>query len=361
MAYQFADGFDNYGNNYTFTNGYPWTTNTAGAGIFATTGDFRFAAPGSLPSGCASVQGGNAYLRQNLASNQATLIVGFGYKIAALPSSYQDICTLWDGTTPNPQISLILNNLGQLFFARANGGGINGTTVGPVSSSNLIVPNAWYGIQLQVTISSTVGAVSCYVNGNATPSITGSSLNTQNTANAYANQVSIGTAGSSGATGLQKYDDFFCLDNTGGFLNALLGGDARILTKMPASAGNYSNWTPNGLGSNFQNAAVQPPNTADYNSNNTATTKDSYTMQSAGLGVAPYFVMARASLERDDAGTHNPSLFVRSGATDSSGVATATLTSSYLFYDAIFQNDPATGIAWTATGADNAQAGIIEG
>jgi hypothetical protein len=212
---------------------------------------------------------------------------------------------------------------------------------------------------MQVTIATgTSGSVLLYVNGSAVAAINSTGLNTSSDGNNYANQVSIGTQ-ASGFTA--KYDDFYCFDSTGGFLNSLLGGDARILTKMPVSAGNYTNWTPNGLSSNFQNAAVLPPSVSDYNANNTSNTKDSYTMQSASLGVAPYFVVARASLTRDDAGTHTPSIFVRSGSTDSSGVVTPALTSSYVFYDGLFQNDPNTSSAWTGPGADNAQAGVIEG
>ena len=359
MAYQFADGFDNYGNAYTLTAGYPWDTVQGGAANTVSTADFRFAPPGSLPGGCYVETSNGSYIRKNLTGNPSTLIVGFGYKLVALPPVNPiDIVTFWDSGTM--QASLTVNANGALQFCR---GQINsgGTLIGGITANSTLVAGNWYGLALQIVFAGgTSGSVQLYVNGNAVASINSTGLNTISTANAYATQVSIGAA-SSQSQGNQKYDDFYCFDTTGGFLNALLGGDARILTKMPASAGTYTNWTPNGLGSNFQNAAVQPPNVADYNANNTPTTKDSYTMQSAGLAVAPYFVMTRASLTRDDAGTHTPGLFVRSGSTDSSGTTTPAITSSYQFYDGVFQNDPSTSTAWTGPGADNAQAGIIEG
>ena len=357
MAYQFADGFDNYGNSYTFTSGYPWSS-TNGAAVTSTS-DYRFAPPGSLPGGCVGLTyngGGVTALRQNLSSNLGTVIVGFGIKVPSLPASgVWDICSLWDSGTM--QCSLTLSSGGALQFYRGNAGG---TAIGTASPNGTISASGWYGLAMQITVATgTAGSVQLYINGSSTATLNITGLNTSNDGNNYCNQVGLGSIVN--ATPAIKYDDFYCFDTTGSFLNALLGGDARILTKMPSGAGNYTNWTPTGLASNYQNAAVQPPSTSDYNANNTATTKDSYAMQSASLGVAPYFVLARASMERDDAGTHTPSLFVRSGSTDSSGVVTPALTSSYLFYDAVFQNDPATGSPWTGSGADNAQVGVIEG
>lgn len=357
MAYQFADGFDNYGNAYDMVAGYPWDA-VNGGNQATTTSDYRFVPPGSLPGGCiiTNYNGGSLpALRKNLSGNLGTLIVGFGFKVASLPASPMSLCNFWD--TGTSQLCLTVNSTGTLQFVR---GTESGTAVGPASPSASIVAGSWYGISMQVSINSSTGTAFCYLNGSPTTLINGSGLNTSADGNAWANQVSIGADSYNGAPVI-RYDDFYCFDSTGSYLNAPPSGDVRILTKMPASAGQYTNWTPNGLSNNYQNAAVQPPNTSDYNSNNTAGTKDSYTMQVAGLSVAPYFVVARASLARDDSATHTPGIFVRSNSVDSSGSTTPALTSSYLFYDGVFQNDPSTSTAWTGAGADAAQAGIIEG
>lgn len=355
MAYQFADGFDNYGNSYTLVAGYPWDTNPSNAAT-VTTSDFRFSPPGSLPGGCMQVSGSGNVLRKILSGNIGTLIAGVGFKIAALPSSgVVEIVSFWDGGTE--QCCLTLNSNGALQFNR---GSSSGTAIGAITPNATVAANSWYGVAVQVVIATgTAGSVQCYLNGNPAAIINSTNLNTSASGNNFASQVGLG--GNANAAPNCKYDDFYCFDTTGGFLNSLLGGDARILTKMPSGAGNYTNWTPTGLGANWQNAAVTPPSTADFNANNVSTTKDAYATQAASLAVAPYFMLVRASLERDDAGTHTPSIFVRSGATDSSGTVTPALTSSYLFYDAVFQNDPATSSVWTGPGADNAQVGIIEG
>lgn len=359
MAYQIADGFDNYGNAYTMTAGYPWSLVSSGVTVITT--DYRFTPPGSLPGGCLNISNSFQYnVQANLSSNQVTVIMGAGVKVGNLPNpgTIQPLLVWYDNTGAAPQVTLGLNSSGQLQFYR---GTVGGTAIGIATPNNTIFANAWYGLAGLVTVDPAAGVVQLYINGSAVAAINSTALNTRNTSNTWTNAVQLVGGVSSGSSPI-KYDDFYCLDSTGGFLNGLLGGDARILTKMPSGAGNYTNWTINGGDTfNYQAAAHQPPNTTNYNANNVATTKDSYATQSASLGVAPYFVMARASLERDDAGPHTPSLFVRSGASDSTGVVTPALTSSYLFYDAVFQNDPATSAAWTATGADNAQVGIIEG
>jgi hypothetical protein len=364
MAYQFADGFDNYGNSYTMVAGYPWDFANNSASVTSTS-DYRFTPPGTLPGGCVVISNNGNVLRKNLSTSFSTLIVGFGIKFPALPSSSPcDFVDFWD--SGNNQCSLAITNTGAIQFYRSNGASLGGsfapltTTLGSASSAGVITAGAWYGVALEVTVATgTAGSITVYLNGSATPALNVSGVNSAGDGTSSANQVSIGVPGINSFSA--KYDDFYCFDTTGSFLNAPLGGDARILTKMPTSAGTYTNWTPNGLANNYQNAAVQPPSTLDYNANNVGGTQDSYTMQVASLAVSPYFVVARASLERDDAGTHTPSIFVRSGSTNSAGVVTSALTSSYLFYDALFQNDPNTGVTWTGSSVDAAQAGIIEG
>jgi hypothetical protein len=353
MAYQFADGFDNY---TTFVAGYPWSTINGSPAV--TVGTSRFTPPGSLPGNCMTVGSGTGqYVRYNLSSNQPTIIAGFGFMATSLPGSGStDMFQLWDNGTL--QLTLAINSNGALQFYR--GGSQIGTAISTLTANNTIQTNVWYGLAISATINTTTGAVTLSINGAVTPAITGTGLNTQSTGNAYVSQISIGGTGNGNSVG-SRYDDFYCFDGTGAFLNSALGGDARILTKMPSGAGNYTNWTPNGLGSNWQNVSQNPPSTSDYNANNVSTTKDAYAMQSASLAVAPYFVVARASLEKDDGATHTPSLFVRSSSTDSSGTVTAALTSGYLFYDAVYQNDPNTGSPWTGPAADAAQVGIIEG
>ncbi len=356
MAYQIADGFDNYGNNYTMTAGYPWAT-LSGSGQNVINTDYQFSPPNPLPGGCLYINNGDSWIRTNLVGTPGTIFANFGFKITALPTNGTpaDIFTLWDSGTA--QTSLAVTTNGALQFYR---GGL-GTAIGPPSTNGIIQAGSWYGLAITVVVGTgTSGSVQVSVNGSLIPAITAAGLNSSQTGNSYATQLSIGSQFNEGQQGT-KYDDFLCWDNTGGVFNTALGYNARILSKLPSAAGFATNWTPEGNASNYQNVNPQPPNTTDYNLNNTSGTKDYYALPSIGLNVTPALVIVRASLERDDSNTHTPSIFVRSGSTDGSGTVTPALTSSYLFYDAIQLTDPATGLAWSASGVDAAQIGIIEG
>lgn len=357
MAYQFADGFDNYGNSYQLTAGYPWDTIIGGGTQLTSTADFQFAPPAPCPGGCLIISNSTS-IRKNLSSNQSTIIMSFAFKLTTLPSSTPtDILAIWDAGTE--QVGLSVSGSGVMQFFRGSVGG--GTSIGTSTPPATIAAGVWYSVALQVVVGTgTAGSVQLFLNGAAVPVINSTGLNTSNTGNSFANQVSIG-AGVNVGQGAIRYDDFFCFDGSGVTLNSVPSGPTRIVTKMPNGAGNYTNWTPTGLSSNWQNAAVQPPSTSDYNANNVSTTKDSYGMQISGLGVPPLFMLLRASLERDDAGPHTPSIFVRSATVDSSGTATAALGASYAWYDSVVVNDPATSSPWTGAGADAAQPGIIEG
>lgn len=357
MGYQFADGFDNYGNSYTLLAGYPWDVAPNGAST-TSTADVRFTPPSGLPGACMVNSGSGNVLRKILSSNQSTIIMSVGYKITALPGTtqgnLQEIVSVWDGSTE--QCCLTVNSNGALQFRRSFA---PGTAIGAISANGTIVANAWNGLIVVIVVSATVGSVQLFMNGNTTPVINSTGLNTSASGNAFASQVGLG--GNVNSAVLSHYDDFLCLDGSGTSLNSAPTTDIRIITKMPSGAGTYTNWTPNGLGSNFQNAAVQPPSTSDYNANNVGGTKDSYTTQVAGLQLAPLCMVLRASLERDDAGTHTPSLFVRSAGVDGAGTVTPALTSSYIFYDSVLINDPATGVPFLGPAADAVQIGVIEG
>lgn len=360
MARQFDDGFDIYGNATAFVAGYPW--DTVSGPVVSSTADGRFAPPAGLPGGCASTPQNN-WIRKNLVGNQATLIVGFGFKAAALPGSGQaGILDFWD--SGNFQLNLAVTAAGALQFWRGNGLAPGGggqplsVQVGATSPNGTIQPNVWYGIIVVVTFNGSTGSVAIYLNGSATALISSSGLNTAPSGNAWANMVSIGNINNNMSS---KYDDFFCWDSTGAVNNAAPLTDVRIITKVPSQAGNYTNWTPNGLASNWQNVSQMPPNVADYNANNTPGTKDSYGVPSAGLALSPLSVTVRASLWRDDGLTHTPSLMVRSAGTDGVGAALPALGSSPAIFDTQFVNDPATGAPWTAAAADAAEIGVVEG
>lgn len=360
MGYQFCDPFDNYGNNYTLTNGYPWDV-VSNASVI--TSDYRFAPPAGLSGGCCKITQ-NGFIQKTLAGTPGTILLTFGMKCSNIPSSGQQLLSSFYDTG-NFQCALMVTGNAGLQLWKGNGlplgGGGNWVTqVGATSVNGTIMSGAWNGFQVLVTIDSSGGAIQVYMNGNPTPVLSSTGINTRGTANSYATQVQFNCPNTGGG-GDTRFDDIVILDTSGVTLNALPGSDSRLFQKVPNGAGFYTNWTPNGLGSNYQNVAVMPPSAADYNANNVGGTKDSYALPSAGILFNPLMVLARASLEKDDGNTHTPSLMVRSSSTDGVGSALNSLGSSYLFYDTVFPTDPNSGTAWTAAAADSAQVGVVEG
>jgi hypothetical protein len=362
LGYQFGDGFDHYGDNYNLTNGYPWDSVVGSVNRTSLT-DFRFAPPAGIPGGCLRFQSNSTgqWVRKNLGTfpgsspNPATVFVLFGVKFLQLPNATGNFLVFFD--TNLFQDMLTLNPNGALQFQRGN----FVANIGPATPNGTIAANVWYGMAVAITVDPSNGSIQLFINGSSTPAISATGLNTRATANSQITQVAIGDSSNQIGQFEIRYDDFLCYDNLGGFLNALPGYDPRLFTKLPNQAGNYTNWTPNGLAANWQNAAVQPPSLANYNANNVGGTKDSYGMPPIGLITNPLVVIVRASLERDDAGPHTPNLLIRSGSTDGISAALPALASSYAFLDYVPQTDPNTTLAWTGPNADAAQPGVVEG
>lgn len=346
MAYQFADSFDHYNTAlintmYDFVNGSPLISSAYA----------RYPAVGSYPNQGVFVPTGSA-IRKNLKSNQATLIAFMSFGVSGLPGSPQIILPFWDAGTM--QCFLGLTSTGALqFYTQAPT--FSPVAIGPSSALGLIAPatKAVHGIEVQITFAgSGGGSVQCYLDGALVIPLT-SGLTTIKSANAYANQVAINAPGGSGYNnGLSIYSDYLRVwDTTGSYQNAILGYDVRKLTKLPQGVGALTQWTPNGLANNYQNASQNPPNASDYNSSSSAGLYDAYGMGSAGLVGAVSMTVAKSYVEKDDGNTRAIEIGVSSGGVNGLGSA-ITVSSSYAFVDTCISVDPATGLPPTPSAAD---------
>lgn len=109
---------------------------------------------------------------------------------------------------------------------------------------------------------------------------------------------------------------------------------------------------------NFSRVAEIPPDDdTSYVASATPGDRDLYAM--APLGVTPLAIFGlqqTAVARKDDAGDRALSLVLKSG--DQVAVASpAVLGSSYAFIEAMHEQDPATGEAWTSAAVDVTQAG----
>jgi len=114
----------------------------------------------------------------------------------------------------------------------------SGTVLG--TSTNTISPNTWYYVELGVTIGSS-GSYQIRVNGATWVSGSG---NTQQSSNASANTVGLGSSFSPSSGGNLYYGDFYAADGTGSINNGFLG-DCRVEVIFPNANGDVNQWTPN--------------------------------------------------------------------------------------------------------------------
>ncbi len=346
--YQFTDSFDHY--NTAFLNALSMYEAVNGTATISSA-YARWPAVGSYPNQGVYISGSNSYLRKNLKSNQGTLIAFRTYGCAALPPSNPDfiIGFLDVGTL---QCFLGVTPLGALQFYTQSFTGL-ATAIGPASANGLIAPSSKpnHGIEIQVTFSASAGSVECYLDGALVIALTGS-LNTIKSANAYANQVQIGSGGSGFSPTNGDYCDYLRVwDSTGSYQNVPVGYDVRKLTKLPQGAGDYTQWTANGAASDWQCVDDASPDGDSTYVSSAGLNYDSYAMGTSGLSGVPSQVVVKSYVRKDDGATRTLQTGVRSGSSNGLGSA-ATMGSTYAWVDGCISVDPATGSPPTAAAAD---------
>lgn len=225
------------------------------------------------------------------------------------------------------------------------------------SNAGVFSTSGFFYFEAQIVISSTVGAVTLRING--TPVLTLTGINTAGVTNsAGTNSVSFETATSlSGGINMSVAHVYFC-DSTGPTpWNSFLG-DCRVATAVPTS-NDVVAFTPNGLATNWQNAAKIPPVPAtDFNSAITSGTQDTF---NCGGGVPVglqtiYGINVKTLMSKNDAGTRTGAAVIKSSGTVSVG-QTLGLGTSTQQVKQVFATDPATGAQWTWAAANAAQPG----
>lgn len=262
-----------------------------------------------------------------------------GHAVYLVGSSVsRSISAVLDGTTE--QISVRTNSSGVLIVSRS------GTTL--ATGSTVLSTNTWYYIELKFTINASTGVVELKLNG-ASEIASTSSLNTRNTSNTQWNGV--GMQCNSGNN--IQFDDWYVLDSSTGANTTFLGA-VRIAPLMPAGAGNYAQWTPNG-GTNFGSVSEQyEDGDTSFNQSSTANQIDSFVMQDAPststVLAAQVITFARTT------GSNTLAPLWRISSTDYVGTTVAP-SSTYLPLVQVYDQSPATSSAWTASEIAGAEAG----
>jgi hypothetical protein len=294
----------------------------------------------------------NQYVVKYLSTNLTTLIVGIRAYVT-LPASNNTIFAWYDVTGAGYQLNLQLFSDGHIAFY--SGGGL-GSLIGSASAAGLIATNTWVYFETKVTINSSTGLVECRINGNSTPVISSSGVNTQSTANAWVSGFQLNSV----TTGAAYYDDWYMLDTTGTSpLNTYLGnvevkGDKPNNNSAVAGRNAFTPTTP--TGSNYQNVGNIPFSATEYNADSNPGDYDMFRFPTLNA-VSVLFLNEWVVAELDAAGARTVALDCYSNGTDAQGAA-FTPGSTPTMYNQPFTVDPHTSAAWSVANAEAAELGL---
>jgi len=219
-----------------------------------------------------------------------------------------------------------------------------------------VASGVWSWFELKAAIDPTSGHAELRRDGTTLLSFTG---DTRATAQSTLNGVQIRSLRQASSVRTDVWvDDVYIADDQGGANDDFLG-DMRVSTLTPTADTAEKAWTPDSGGDNFARLAEIPPDDdSSYVASDLVGARDLYAM--ADLGLTPLTIAGlqhTALARKDDAAERSIALVLKSGATVDVGTE-ASLGSSYTFIEAMHENDPATGSAWTVAGIDALEAGM---
>lgn len=337
MALRFVDSFDHY---VTADLAEKWSSVTGSATISASNG--------RRSTACLRLATLNSVSVVKTLDAQTTWIVGFAFKVGTVgAASGQAIVALLDASTL--QLDVRLNPDGTLSVTR------NATVL--TTSVFALATGTTYYIELKATINNS-GSYELRVNGANVTS--GSGVDTQNTANATANQIRIGNSSTGAGNANIDYDDLYVCDGTGAANNNFLG-DVRVDCLFTNNNGNSSQLVGSDGNSTDNYLLVDeaaPNDDTDYVESSTVGNKDTYAFGNLSHTPASVFGLQIAmAAKKDDAGARSIQSVIRSSATELDGTANP-LATTYTYYLQISETDPNTSAAWTGTNVNAAEFGV---
>lgn len=299
-------------------------------------------------------------LNKTLGPGDNTFVHGFAFRYSAAQggAGTQNIGIAACKDISSVQCQLLLNQDGTLSIARGNASGFTPPVVLGTTVSALLA-NTFYHIAWKVKVHSSTGTAAIKINNISVLSLTGQ--NTQNTANATWNVLSIGlqqivNLGFTSGTNLD-YDDIYVCDGVSpnnDFLGVVAVG------AIHAEAGNGAD-TDFTTSAGADHGALVDETYQDgdttYNTSSTSGHKDTYTLENVSTGLTIKCVQSVMVARKTDAGGRTVANIFHIGATDYFGANIApvqTYTQLLTPYDV----SPATAVAFTATEVNAMQGGI---
>jgi len=252
------------------------------------------------------------------------------------------------------QICLMSVGDGRLQIIRGDPQGSNTILA---TSTNILLINVWYYIELKVVFSNTVGTIELRVNGTSTgwvPPL--GSLDTVHSANVSFSVFA--WQGTGNATTIYL-DDMYLGDGAAPATTFL--GDRRVVTVVASAGdGTYGEFTPStGTDNGAMVDEATPDGDTTYNGSVTLNHRDTYNFAALGVTGLVGAVEVNNWCKKSDAGVRSVTNMCRIGGADYVGTnATALSDASYLPVREIWETSPATAVAWTVAEIDGAEFGV---
>jgi len=276
--------------------------------------------------------------------NQSTLIIGIGFQVGITMLGGR-IFEILDGATV--QCAVYYNTSGNVEFRR-------GTTLLETSTDVVFALSTFCYLELKVVIGNT-GSYEIKVN--STNVLSNGSIDTQASANAYAQTIKLWGSTAGDPTRGLTFDDWYVADGQAGDVTDFLGSH-RALTFYPNGEGDLIEWTPSTGTDNSALVDETPHNSdTDYVESGTTGQQDLYTFENGTL-VQIAGLQVNAVCRETDATPFSIKLVAKSGATTDEGSGVAIGTTSFVTRSRVLEQDPNTVTAWTDAGYDAAQFGI---
>lgn len=267
------------------------------------------------------------------------IIANFHFFYTGLPGTNAQIWAFKQATSD--QAGLQVSPTGTIRITRGAS-----TLVAETTGFTLSI-NAWHFVQIRMNLQ-TSGSYELRVNGKTIISGSG-------------NLQALGSAGADGWIFPSGYRiaNLIVYSTVGANPNTFTP-ETRIYADLANADGSVSGWTRSGGSANFDRINEQPNNgDTSYNSAGSAVLDDLYAFASSIPGGSTVYGVANEIVARkDDAGVNDVQCLIRSGGTTYADGVSKALSTSYQRFRNVWTTDPATGLAWTVTNANAAQAGI---
>lgn len=228
-----------------------------------------------------------------------------------------------------------------------------GTLLG-TSAAGVIAAATWGYIELHAIIDNAAGEFELRVDG--VNVLSAAAIDTQNGGTATVTVFAFNR--SNAASNFSFIDDVYCVTGDG---SGASGFQSEITIEgiKPNGAGNYTQLTPTGSATNWQNVDELPFSSVDYNSSSTPGQKDTYTYGNltATTGTIIGSVIHFAAL-KNAAGFIKGRRVIRISGTDYNGADTPSLSGTVRYFSEILATSPATAAAWTISEVNALEAGF---